>query len=799
MTLAQNPSFDLDDELDASAMSGDFSFDEDSLLPSKTSWHGSYADQYYQHVAHGDEASSTTYSKSPSSDSKITVSRALLVSERGVPSVQRQSAPLISSSRPDQGRAPSRTLSRTWSSLRKSTKLAWPESATQPTAGAGDAPTLSSDRPKPAVATTAPGIPKNKVGPSRLAKPGFEPSEGAKKNFVLRRKSTKSSLGSMLGFNGSDSPPPAPSPTRRPATPSVRKSFSSLSLPSTAGRDQASPELPAQWKTLRANRYRRSGLRINEKKDELWTMFKTLENEFQKFLSKPNTAKANIVRTSLLPFLQSHADHPSNSHLRPEDLDRRATILDKWWSAMLDMVNARAGQSVSGTDRPVLLDAISAIMDRPEWRCSMAPVDGIGSDAQVDSAGTAPSGDSGFFLESVLHNVRNLFVKNLFNQVVMAVDRMSLRHAPASLVSFCAKSCAYAFFYCQGIADILVRLWDVPASAIKRVVSRSSAAVEPQLQEISSEVCVAFPRPVHGLAFQSYRETVAGLKKKPLMPLGVEKVHWHGHWLSRWTGRDSDLFFLFAKHYYSLASEFLPIDATAAERLCTPGYVLVQAQMLVNLDSTIHRSSKSASVESSLANNSTFDDLLATDIPAAGLPGATLNASRLMAENRLIMLMRGVLAPGDGANQLVSRLFADSITETIQSCVQSTSIYNHNACFILCDFLQEAFVMLIQYEKGNAPGSDIVAWPFWLSVYRSMLQSQNTMTEIRLYAFLYSCWSFIAADETRKSTLCLDLLLSEEHFGRTFYHWCPMVRAYYMRLVCWRIARFDGDASEMEM
>jgi len=72
------------------------------------------------------------------------------------------------------------------------------------------------------------------------------------------------------------------------------------------------------------------------------------------------------------------------------------------------------------------------------------------------------------------------------------------------------------------------------------------------------------------------------------------------------------------------------------------------------------------------------------------------------------------------------------------------------------------------------------------------------MTEIRLFAFLFTIWSTVNSSPDRKTKICIDLLLDQEVFEKTFNHWCPMVRAYYMRLLCWRLGRFDGEESSTD-
>ena len=88
----------------------------------------------------------------------------------------------------------------------------------------------------------------------------------------------------------------------------------------------------------------------------------------------------------------------------------------------------------------------------------------------MNSAGSSSSTSSDFLTESVYHNVRNIFTTNLLSQMAFVVDKMSLRNAAASLVTFCGKTCAYAFCFCPGVADILVRLWNPSLELMKRVL-----------------------------------------------------------------------------------------------------------------------------------------------------------------------------------------------------------------------------------------------------------------------------------------------------------------------------------------
>lgn len=514
------------------------------------------------------------------------------------------------------------------------------------------------------------------------------------------------------------------------------------------------------------------------------------------------------MRTTLLPFLRSYATHPSNNRLRPEDLDRRANILNGWWTGLLELLSGRNNQSISGTDRPAILEGIAGIMERPEWRLSPSPFCALADRVETastnttNSAGTNSSASSDFLAESVYHNVRNIFTQNLLSQMAFAIDKMALRNAAASLVTFCGKTCAYAFCFCPGVADIMVRLWLPSHDMMKRVFHESGISRLDKLDVISEIVVSAFPPNLHSLKFESLASMARLLRRPGIMPLGAMNLDWYGSWVKRWSGAESDLFYVFVKHYHILISDFLPKAPTRVQRLCAPGMIMVHAQILVNMDATINRHTAPPQPEepNTTATSITFDDVLGeTDASATTMPFPPANATRQMAENRVIMLLRDFLSERNSHIAPARQMFADSFSCLLRAAATKVSIYDNNACYTLCDFLEEAFVILARYEQIPDENHQVLDWPFWMSVCKLMTSSHNTATEIKLFSFLYSSWSVLVSDERRKESLCLDFLLDPEFFESRFNHWCPMVRSYYMRLLCWRIARFDGVETPVEL
>ncbi|KAI0860066.1 hypothetical protein F4860DRAFT_504301 [Xylaria cubensis] len=540
-------------------------------------------------------------------------------------------------------------------------------------------------------------------------------------------------------------------------------------------------------------------------RDLLWSQFKSLEADFQRFQSKTTPTKLNLVRTSLVPFLRKLASNDPNPNLHYEDLERRATILDKWWTGLLDMLDVKTHPPVPGVDRPILLDAISIIMMRPEWRQSTPTFRPLAERNTQDrtrrrsqtgsneSTSSFQSADSAYLAESTGHNVRNMFVANLMSQMALIVDKMSLRQAPHSLVNFAGKACAYAFFFAPGIADILVRLWSLTPGCLRRIAEELK--LPRRCKGESDDIVALFPPGMDKLAWSSVTLVSAALRKPAQPPLASTKIPWTGPWVARWNGRDSDLFFIFCKYYFILAEDFIPPDSSLLEKARAPGFVLVSAQMLSVLDSTLHRQ---AAVESTSAPPLS-DTLHGVDASAVALQIAPNNSNILrgMTENRLIVLLKNLLSDTSLLFASVRYTFAGSFLAVMKAAIKNTSQFDHNACFTICDFLEE---VLVVYENfvGSCTQQLNVDWPFWYEVWKKILESNNSMSEIRVLSLLFSIWETIARDQSRKEAICMDWLLTEKTFDKFFTNWCPMVRAYYMRLLCWRVCRDAGNANESD-
>lgn len=394
--------------------------------------------------------------------------------------------------------------------------------------------------------------------------------------------------------------------------------------------------------------------------------------------------------------------------------------------------------------------------------------------------------------KSVQHNIKVLFTRTLYDTLGFTVEKMGLRTSPPSMVAFGGKVLAYAFYFCPGVAQMLISLWELQPATVRRVLPEFGVGRGTDLREVSEAIVSDFPEVIQSLGFTTLGALLREMKKPRKPPVGIQ-IEWYGQWTSRWCGRDSDLSFIFLKYYHILLCDYLPADASPLARLTAPGYVMVHAHLLSMIDNTIHRQSTALGIES-LAST-TFEEMLAN--ATAALPMAPRNPARTMADNKMVVLLRDIIADRVHCSEQCREMYIRSFMAMTKAAVTRTRLFDADACFTVCELMEELLPIFSQAEKQCK--TTFIDWPFWMDVVRQMLQSENNMTELRLISFVYTAWDVVVEDEERKRSICLGWLLSEAVWDKFFCHWCPMVRAYFMRLVCWRIGRYNGSRSALDL
>ncbi|KAJ4394144.1 hypothetical protein N0V93_003361 [Gnomoniopsis smithogilvyi] len=636
-------------------------------------------------------------------------------------------------------------------------------------------------------------------------------------------------------------PSPAPLPksetlspvaSTKPAPEKVDHRLSSQTITSshsdtnTGGTDSTGVTEPSQCSETLASP------KSQPQRDPIWGTFRRMDSEYAIFLTKTTTSQRILIaRNTLIPFFRNHGAQTSadDNALSFENVDRRTTILHKWWNGLLELLEGTGPkkdnglpattfasiqakdsphglQPVSGVDRPGLLELITNIMMRPEWRMCTPAFQPLKQRSlqDVNRGRTKARESTDFIAESAEHNVRTMFVNNLLAQMGIVVEKMSSRHAPASLVTFCGKACAYAFFFVPGIAEVLVRLWGLTPDLLRRVAD--DFGLPRRSKGDSEDIVSMFPPTLSRLGWSSVKMMTDNLRLTTKLSLIAAKIHWHGPWVSRWRGADSDLFFIFTKYYYILMEDFIPADLALASKVKAPGFALIHAQLLSVLDSTIHH--RQAALENMMGPQ-ILDATNGVDAMAAALAQLPPNnLLRGMDENRLIVLLKDMLAKGSvgGLTATARDTFATSFMLIMKAATRKTPAFKQAPTLVLIDFFSEVLLVLDTYtgytnpERKSRPVTDHVDWKFWLDVFHKVLfESNSTMSEIRILSLLYAAWDILTSDTARKEKLCIDWLLSEPVFDKFFNNYTPMVRAYFMRLLCWRVCRDQGNPQELDM
>lgn len=514
-------------------------------------------------------------------------------------------------------------------------------------------------------------------------------------------------------------------------------------------------------------------------------------------MSKTGLQKANVLRTSLISFLRRHHDRAS-AGVTYDELDKRIRCLHRWWTGLLSQLKNRSAGAIAGADRTVYLEGVVGIMSRPEWRppqSEFAPTcQEVIESRNASSASLASTASHYSVRKSVHHNIKTLFTRTLMETFAFATDKMGQPTTPGTMVAFSGKVMAYAFFFCQEVSEMMLALWNVQPQTVRRVVHAYQSDRATDFHGLSEYVLASFPQHLRKLGFTGLTKFLRELKTPKRPPIGTN-VEWSGPWIPRWCGKDTDLLFVFFRHYHLLLADYLLPSASNNARLCAPGFVQVMAQMLSIFDESLNRKpvTTPSSRELPGASTITFDDVLADASLTASVQVPNRNAAKAMADNKLVILLRDIVYQKTPASEACNDEHISTLILALHTSTRNLKMYDTDASVTLCDLLEEVIPLLLRAEKKSPMRSKYVDWDFWLTVWKKMLDSNNTMTELRTICLLYSFWDLIRQDDELKRMIILDWLLAEETWDKYFTHWCPMVRAYFLRFLCWRVARLDGQ------
>ncbi|KAK9468230.1 hypothetical protein V1512DRAFT_274484 [Lipomyces arxii] len=475
----------------------------------------------------------------------------------------------------------------------------------------------------------------------------------------------------------------------------------------------------------------------------LWSEeFRILVSDYQKFSTRQAAYRANILRTGILPFLRTRQGELTSATVSITELDRRIQILHTWWVALLTALRDRPPHAVAITDRAAYFEAVFGILARAEWHI---PQIRLTSAAQYQS--------------------------DLNDTLKYALSRLELKPVSISTSVFAGAVLAHAFFYSPGVAPALLYLLRPRRRDVLRVSSHIGLSPT-EYKALTDTAKTVFPphlAPLVGVLFED------SITRKPDVPAALED-ELYGAWVRRfWGSQDNDVFASFLKQYYLILSGFIGPVATVCE--CTPdeaimampGIMIFHAAVLAVFDKFVghDRDLQVRLLDGEVNVNSTV------------FRANNMRSAKQASQMRILLAFKEMLNSRSVAASYSStyvRFFESSI---LHATAKQTSVYDATACVGLCDVSDSTLSVLAGMSRH-----DDLNWVFWRDICKRMLDSRSCMNELRAFAFLYSFWGHFAKDDR-----AVDWILSDEVFNEYFHHWAPLVRAYYMRLLCWRVIR----------
>ncbi|KAK9486693.1 hypothetical protein V1527DRAFT_495717 [Lipomyces starkeyi] len=467
---------------------------------------------------------------------------------------------------------------------------------------------------------------------------------------------------------------------------------------------------------------------VDKRLQSFWSEeFRVLESDFQKFTTRQAVHKANVLRVGILPFLRNHTGEQTSRTVR-------VYILHKWWTALIAGLRERVPHAVAAQDRAAYYETIFGILAREEWRL-------VTNRSAV-----------------------SMYQEALLDTLKLALSRLLMKPVAVNIAVFAGAVLAHAFFYVPGVAGpilYLLRARQAEISRLRSILQPASTVLPQHLSPyvgVSSEIS----------------------NRQPDVPAAI-KDEIYGPWVHHWWGaQDSDVFASFVKHYYSIMSDFVGSVGTVCEctpdeaLLAAPGIFHIHAIILRLFDSLVHRDRAFAAAQAQTINE--------VNLSSATLGTASSVSTRQLSRMRILIAMKEILESKNATCASYASTYARFFESSIMhAAAKRTAVYDADACVALCD-LSEAVLFVL----AGSTRKEELNWPFWLDVCKRMLTSESSMTEVRTMAFLYAFWDQFACAEEYG---VVDWVLSDEMWNKFFCNWAPLVRAYYMRLVCWRVIR----------
>ncbi|GME95895.1 unnamed protein product [[Candida] boidinii] len=521
--------------------------------------------------------------------------------------------------------------------------------------------------------------------------------------------------------------------------------------------------------------------------------FKKLEHYLIKFNSikkKNNINKTNILRLTLLPFLRTNSFSWSNLpyHLISDKLLLTSTnCLNKWWDSLLNALLDNSPQfQIPSLDKSVYLECISRIISRWEWLFL--------------SAGSLSSQyHSNEIFNPILIEFKNLLLKTL----EYSISRLNLKKVSLSIsalvdntdvfCSFLRHYFAISSFYFNYNDNNNIISQNSTSSTLLSTTSIDNTSNNLNDNDKDSELnCLSI------LALPGYMFILTHIYE--IIDYSMAK---HVRTLNSMNNGQKDPNIKILATGYSLQLNNTYLNSTDPRKLNQQ-----LSKLLRVIRDFLHNSRSSYEIKMSKQVINSFDLVTQSIAVEIGIP-ETVKSSLIM--DYWGRFIENVNLDTPNILDTTKTDSSNQSNSTTTSPTEVTDSSNPNSNQILNDSEN--------IENCSLTINNGINWIFWCDVIIKLILSENTTCALKSLSTLFQIWEYIPnhlpikpldthidndinkPNQNIKNNIRVWIsnpnesirfnlscwLLSISTWKLLFCHWLPLVRSYYMRLICWRL------------
>ncbi|CAO1635958.1 unnamed protein product [Parajaminaea phylloscopi] len=478
--------------------------------------------------------------------------------------------------------------------------------------------------------------------------------------------------------------------------------------------------------------------------------------------------KGSLIRTILLPFLALEAETPNlnvaEGRFRVPKA-RRALFFD--WIAHLLIELQRVQTSA---DRGAILESIACIIES--------------RNLSVSALGGDPADEAKF--------------NSTFGHILLyAIGELNKKGVYQNTLIFSGRLLAVAFFRVTGVASKLLRALPINRFALERVAAE--AGWEKRVPVPFERYAACFPATLRSHCFFDARSYLKMLDAQTstqddadddryLVRQPEVEVEMSGNWLRRWQSDDSELFFSFCRSYHrqlaALVTSTRRLKKTSKLFFGGPGYAHLATCIHLKCLSLVNRDILSVTT---LSSQKPFNPGETANV----LSGSTAGKPRhLEAANRRCTAIVVDIVRAPNANNDV---FLPMLGVHIQTLVQRTSLYDVQGVFCLLDWLDG---VLGHMDAAELSIERLVNIDFLITTLGLLLEkADHALALMRGIAFAYSNFAVLIGTVELRRRFCEEILLKPSIFQKLFLSWSFTIRAYFLHLLVFRLARLSDFAA----